>query len=425
MKNLLVIGSGGREHAIILKLKAAKNIGNIYAMPGNAGIAELAECVSEVNIGNHQEIIDFCKSKKIDLVIIGPEQPLVEGLVDEMEKNNLRAFGPSKYAAQLEGSKAFMKQICTQNNISTAKYQIFEQKDPAINYCQKLGFPCVIKADGLAAGKGVVIVENLSDASQVIAEFFAGKFGHASKKIVIEEFLIGPEVSYFVISDGKDFISLGAASDHKKVGENETGPNTGGMGTFSPTPFMTKEIEVEVISKIIKPTIDALKNSKNPFKGILFAGLILTKTGPKLLEFNTRFGDPETQVILPRIKSDFLELIEAAIDEKIADFKIEFEENQKLVCVVMASKGYPDSYQKGSEIKNTQALKNLPNISLLHAGTIKKDGKLLASGGRVLNIISSAKDFKNARIQAYQAIELINWPEGFVRYDIAKKALDA
>jgi phosphoribosylamine--glycine ligase len=243
MKNLLVIGSGGREHAIILKFKQSTNVAKIYAMPGNAGISELAQCVADIKVTNHQEIIDFCQKKQIDLVFIGPEQPLVDGLVDDLEKNQIKVFGPSKFASQLEGSKAFMKEICRQNNIPTAKYQIFQEQDLALKFCQSLGFPCVIKADGLAAGKGVVIPVDESEAKEVITEFFAGKFGEAGKKIVIEEFLTGPEVSYFAISDGSDFISLGSACDHKKVGENETGPNTGGMGTFSPPPLLPKKLK--------------------------------------------------------------------------------------------------------------------------------------------------------------------------------------
>jgi phosphoribosylamine--glycine ligase len=424
MKNLLVIGSGGREHAIILKFKQSPNVAKIYALPGNAGIAELAQCVSDVKVTDHQEIIDFCQKKQIDLVFIGPEQPLVDGLVDDLEKNQIKVFGPSKFAAQLEGSKAFMKEICRQNNIPTAKYQIFQEQDLALKFCQFLGFPCVIKADGLAAGKGVVITGDESEAKEVITEFFAGKFGEAGKKIVIEEFLTGQEVSYFAISDGCDFISLGSACDHKKVGENETGPNTGGMGTFSPAPFITKEIEAEVINKIIKPTIDAMKSLGHPFIGILFAGLILTKDGPKLLEFNTRFGDPETQVILPRIKSDFFDLISAAIESKIKDFKVTFDEEKKLVAVVVAAKGYPDSYEKGSEIKNLASLKNLKNVEILHAGTILKDDKILSNGGRVLNIVANANNFKTARHKAYEAFKMIEWQDGFVRYDIAKKVED-
>ncbi len=421
MKNLLVIGAGGREHAIILKFKQSANIAKIYALPGNAGIAELAECVTEIAVANHAQIIDFCQRKKIDLVFVGPEQPLVEGLVDDLIKNQIKVFGPSKFAAQLEGSKAFMKEICHQNNIPTAKYQVFEERNSALNYCRQLGFPCVIKADGLAAGKGVVIVNDDSEAKNTLAEFFAGKFGVAGKKIVIEEFLTGQEVSYFAISDGKDFISLGSACDHKKVGENETGPNTGGMGTFSPAPFITKEIEIEVINKIIKPTIDAMRALGHPFIGILFAGLILTKDGPKLLEFNTRFGDPETQVILPRIKSDFFDLISAAITGEIKNFKITFDQDKKLVAVVVAAKGYPDSYQKGTEIKNLSSLKNLKDLEILHAGTILKDNKILANGGRVLNIVASANNFKTARTKAYEAFKMIDWQDGFVRYDIAKK----
>lgn len=424
MKNLLVIGAGGREHAIILKFRESSKVGKIYALPGNAGISLLAECVSGVEVGNHQQVIDFCLAKKIDLVFVGPEQPLVDGLVDDLIKNQIKVFGPSKYAARLEGSKAFMKEICSKNNIPTAKYQVFESGDLALDYCSQIGFPAVVKADGLAAGKGVVIVNNLDEAKEVIFEFFAGKFGDASKKVVIEEFLIGQEVSYFAITDGNDFISLGSACDHKKVGENETGPNTGGMGTFSPSPFMTKEIEEEVISEIISPTIKAMKSLGYPFVGVLFAGLILTKDGPKLLEFNVRFGDPETQVILPRIKSDFFDLIMAAVDGKIRDFKIAFDDEKKLVAVVVAAKGYPGSYLKGGQIKNLDAVKSVKDVMVLHAGTAIRQGKVVANGGRVLNIVANANSFKEARSKAYEAFKMIDWQDGFVRYDIAKKVED-
>lgn len=422
MKKILVIGSGGREHAVCEQFKKSAQLEKIFVLPGNAGIAEIAEIVEGIQIEEHQKIIDFCQKEKIDFVFIGPEQPLVAGLVDDLQKANIRAFGPSKKAAQLEGSKIFMKKIAVDNAVPTAAYQVFFEKEPAVEFAKKLGFPCVIKADGLAAGKGVIIAQNLQEAEENIAEFFRGKFGEAGKKIIVEEFLDGFEVSYFVICDGKNFVPLGFAHDHKKVGENETGPNTGGMGTFSPSPLVSKKMEVEIIESTIKPTLRGLEKEGCPFVGILFAGLMIGKNGPKLLEFNARFGDPETQVILPRIKSDFIDLIEAAIDQKLDKISVEFDEEQKLVCVVMCANGYPEAYKKGTEIKNLSAAKNVVGVKILHAGTAKKDGKIVANGGRVLNVVASAKSFEVARNKAYDAVDLIDWPEGFCRRDIASKA---
>ncbi len=417
---ILVIGSGGREHAICDKFAASPKVSKIFAMPGNAGIGEIANCVASVKVSDHAAIINFCKENAIGFVFVGPEQPLVDGLVDDLEAAGVRAFGPSKYCAQLEGSKAFMKKIADEAGVATAKYQVFFEASEAVKFALKLGFPCVVKADGLAAGKGVVIVQDLVQLTATLAEFFAGKFGDASKKIIVEEFLEGVEVSHFALCDGSDFISLGFACDHKKVGENETGANTGGMGTFCPSPFVTSAIEKEILEKIVTPTLAAMKRRGHPFKGILFGGIILTRNGPKLLEFNTRLGDPETQVILPRIKTDFVELIEAAIDGNLAKIKIEFDEEKKLVCVAMCAGGYPEAYKKGTEINLTEA-KNIPDVKILHAGTALQNGKLVANGGRVLNIVASAKSFKDARGKAYDAVDKIDWKDGFVRRDIGQK----
>ena len=420
LKKILVIGSGGREHAVCQQFKMSNQATKIFALQGNAGIAELAEIVADIKIDQHQKIIDFCHEQKIDFVFVGPEQPLVEGLVDDLQKNKIRAFGPSKKAAQLEGSKIFMKKIAVDNGVATAAYQVFDEKNAAIEFAQKLGFPCVLKADGLAAGKGVVIAQNLAEMVKNVEEFFLGKFGDAGKKIIIEEFLDGFEASYFVICDGKSFVPLGFAHDHKKVGENDTGENTGGMGTFAPSPLINKNQEAQIIEKIIKPTLRGLENCGAPFVGILFAGLIFTKNDIKLLEFNVRFGDPETQVILPRIKTDFIELIESAIDGNLAKIAVEFDEEKKLVCVVIAANGYPRSYQKNEEIKNLDAAKNIADVKILHAGTIKKDGKIFSNGGRVLNVVACADSFAQARKNAYAAVDKINWQGGFVRRDIAK-----
>jgi len=421
MKKILIIGSGGREHAICEQFKKSMPEIELFALPGNGGIAELAALVENIKVSDHQKIIEFCDTQKIDFVFVGPEQPLVDGLVDDLEKNNIRAFGPSKKAAQLEGSKIFMKKIAVDNQVPTAAYETFVDEKKAVEFAQKLGFPCVIKADGLAAGKGVVIAQDLAEACDAIKEILSGKFGDAGNKIIIEEFLDGFEASYFVICDGKNFIPLGFAHDHKRVGENDTGANTGGMGTYAPSPFIDQKMEGEIIARIIKPTIHGLEKAGAPFKGILFAGLMIGSKGAKLLEFNARFGDPETQVILPRIKSDFVALIESAIDGNLDKFKIEFDEDKKLVCVVIAAKGYPENYQKGTEIKGLELVKKISGAKVLHAGTIKKDGKILANGGRVLNIIAEGKTFAEARSKAYEAVDLIDWSDGFARRDIAKK----
>jgi len=431
MKKILVIGSGGREHAICEQFKKSPKLEKIFCLPGNAGISEIAEIVDEIKIDEHQKIIDFCQKNKIDFVFVGPEQPLVAGLIDDLEKAGIRAFGPNKNAAQLEGSKIFMKKIAVDNNVPTAIYETFTDEKSAIEFAEKLAkefkFPCVIKTDGLAAGKGVIIPQNFSEAEETIKEIFAGKFGAAGNKIIIEEFLDGFEASYFVLCDGKNFIPLGFAHDHKRVGDGDTGPNTGGMGTYAPSPFIDKKLEEEIIEKIIRPTLHGIE-----FRGILFAGLMisrntleplvkpLAKPSVKLLEYNVRFGDPETQVILPRIKTDFIDLIEAAIDGRLSEIKVEFDEEKKLVCVVMCANGYPENYEKGTEIKD---LDLITEAKILHAGTIKKDGKILANGGRVLNIVAEAISFTTARDKAYKAIAKIDWKEGFCRKDIAGKLL--
>lgn len=428
IKKILVIGSGGRENAICEAFKKSSQSTQIFVLPGNAGTKNIAKNIDNINVKDSQAIIDFCQENQIDFVFIGPEQPLVEGLVDVLENHKIRVFGPSKKASQLEGSKIFMKKIADDNHVPTAQYQTFESEKPALEFVKKIGFPCVIKADGLASGKGVIITQDLKEATSSIEEILSGKFGDAGKKIIIEEFLKGFEVSYFVICDGTNFLPLGFAHDHKKVGENETGLNTGGMGTFAPSPFIDKKMEAKIIEKIIIPTLDGMNKINAPFRGILFAGLMIDGENPKLLEFNTRFGDPETQVLLPRIKSDFVALIESAIDGDLGNFIIEFDEEKKLVCVVICANGYPEDYKKNIEIKNLRELeKRLENgniidgVKILHAGTIEKDGKILATGGRVLNIVANANNFSLARQKAYKIVDMIDWKEGFVRNDIAKK----
>ncbi len=423
MHRLLVIGGGGREHAIIHKIKSSPFVSEIFCIPGNGGIEEIAHCFDKIDISNHQEIIQFCRVNEIDFVIIGPEQPLIEGLVDDLKKAKINVFGPSKLAARLEGSKIFTKKICDQYHIPTAKYQDFRDEKKAISYLDEVDMPIVIKADGIASGKGVIIAQNKKEAQIAIKEILGGKFGNAGNEIVIEEFLEGVEISFFAICDGKKALFFGHAGDHKKVGEGETGLNTGGMGTYSPSPFVDKKLHNEIMDKIINPTLIGMSQNNCPFSGFLFAGIILTKNGPKLLEFNTRLGDPETQTILPRIKSDLFKLMFDASKENLNE-EVEFYDDKKAVCVVMAANGYPESYQKNTEIKNLkEAEKSSDSTIIFHAGTKKENGKLLAVGGRVLGVTSISDSFSTARKNSYNAVSKIDWKEGFCRKDIALKVI--
>lgn len=429
-KKILVIGSGGREHAICLAFKKSLTPNEIFVIPGNAGTAKIATNISDIALDDFNKIKNFCQENLIDFVFVGPEQPLTEGIVDYLQKNNIAVFGPNQKASQLEGSKIFMKKIARDFNIPTANYQDFYEPLSAIEYAKKLGFPCVIKTDGLASGKGVIIAENLDEAQKNINEIFAGKFGQAGKKIIIEEFLDGFEASYFVICDGKNFIPLGFAHDHKKVGEGETGLNTGGMGTYAPSPKINLQLEQKIIDSIIIPTLEGMTQIGCEYQGILFAGLMIKNQQPKLLEFNIRLGDPETQVLLPRIKSDFVELIECALAKKLNEFNIEFYDQKKLVCVVLCANGYPQDYQKGDEIKNLDKIENelLKNnddsIEIIHAGTILRNDKIITNGGRILNIVAKANSFADARKKAYEVIDKIAFAQGFVRRDIAIKAIE-
>lgn len=420
-KQLLVIGSGGREHALIWKLAQSPDVSAIYCAPGNAGISQIAECVT---LADARAASVFCKEKGIALVVIGPEVPLVEGWADDLRADGIAVFGPGKIAAQLEGSKDFTKSICRKYNIPTAEYETFTAPAPAKAYLKDKRFPIVIKADGLAAGKGVVIPESLSEALNTIDEMFSGAFGAAGEKVVIEEFLEGEEVSYFALTDGKTAIEFGFAQDHKRVGDGDTGPNTGGMGTYSPAPVLTDSLRTQVMREIIEPTVRAMQAEGAPFQGVLFAGLMLTKDGPKLLEYNARFGDPETQVMMRRLDCDLLPLLEACARETLTPQAVPMKK-EAAVCVVMAAKGYPGAYEKGTPIRGLERAESLPGCVVFHAGTQKNAGGFAANGGRVLGVTALGATIAEAQANAYRAVDAIDWPEGFCRRDIGWRAIKA
>lgn len=418
--NILVIGSGGREHALCWALAKSPNCDEIYCLPGNGGIAEIAEN-PYIDAANFQEIADFCKNKDIGLVVVGPEAPLVDGLADSLQESGVEVFGCSKAAAELEGSKRFMKDICKKYGIPTAEYESFTNSETAIAYIKEKGAPIVVKASGLAAGKGVVVAQTEEEAVQAVEENFAGKFGEAGKEVVIEEFLDGEEASLFALCDGERAILFGSAQDHKAVGEGDTGPNTGGMGTYSPAPIMTDEMHQKAMEKIVNPTIEAMKSEGKPFSGVLFAGLMIKDGEPKLIEFNVRFGDPETQVLMPRLESDLVELFEAAADGNLEGKEVKLSDDIAL-CVVLAAKGYPGNYEKNTEIKNLSDSEG-ENVIIFHAGTKFENDKFLSVGGRVLGVTAIAKDVVEAQNLAYQAVDKIDWPEGFCRRDIGYRAV--
>jgi len=417
---LLLIGSGGREHALAWALAKSPKLTKLYAAPGNAGIAEVAD-LSDINVSDHDEVIGFCRDMGIDLVVVGPEAPLVAGIVDDLEAAGIKVFGPSKAAAQLEGSKAFTKGVCDEADIPTAGYGRFSDRDSALAHVNEKGAPIVVKADGLAAGKGVVVALTAQEAVDAVNDCFEGTFGDAGAEVVIEEFLRGEEASFFVLSDGENVLPLATAQDHKRAFDGDEGPNTGGMGAYSPAPVLTDELVARVMNEIIEPTIKTLAQRGTPFKGVLYAGLMITADGPKLIEYNTRFGDPECQVLVMRLKSDLLELILASVQGRLADTTAEWHEDVAL-SVVMATKGYPSGYEKGSEIKGLDELRS-EILEVFHAGTKQESGRILANGGRVLNVTALGQTVADAREQAYAAIEKIDWPEGFCRSDIGWRAI--
>lgn len=421
---VLVVGSGGREHAIVWKAAQSEKVDKIYCAPGNAGISEYAECV-DIQAMEFEKLTAFAKEKGIDLTIIGMDDPLVGGIVDEFEKEGLRVFGPKKNAAILEGSKAFSKDLMKKYQIPTAAYETFEDAQAALEYLNTIEFPIVLKADGLALGKGVLICTTLEEAQAGVKSIMLDKqFGTAGNCIVIEEFLVGREVSVLSFVDGNSIQIMTSAQDHKRAKDGDEGLNTGGMGTFSPSPFYTKEIDEFCRQHIYQATVDAMKAERRPFKGIIFFGLILTEKGPKVLEYNARFGDPETQVVLPRMKNDIIEVMEACIDGKLDTIKLEFEDNAA-VCVVLASAGYPEHYEKGFVIQGLDSHKQKEGYYIFHAGTKLADGQIVTNGGRVLGVTATGKDLKTARENAYQATEWIDFKNKYMRTDIGKAIEEA
>ena len=416
--NVLLIGSGGREHALAFALARSPLLTKLYAAPGNPGVGKLAELVS-VKVNDHEAVIAFCKSHKIGFVVVGPEAPLVAGLVDDLAAAGIKAFGPSKFAAQLEGSKGFTKDICAKFDIPTAAYGRFTDEAKALVYLKKHGAPIVIKADGLAAGKGVTVAMNMAEAEHAVREIFAGRFGGA--ECVIEEFMEGEEASFFALSDGVNVLALATAQDHKRVGDGDVGPNTGGMGAYSPAPCMTEALCAETLEKIVKPTVAALASMGHPYKGVLYAGLILTRDGPKLIEYNARFGDPETQVLMMRLKDDLLTLLIASVDGTLDKMSVRWRDETALT-VVMCAKGYPGDVVKGSHINGLGQDFGV-GVEVFHAGTALDGEFIVANGGRVLNVTALGKTARDAQMKSYEAVDKIDWPEGFCRRDIGWRAI--
>lgn len=421
---VLVIGSGGREHALVWKIKQSPKVKKIYASPGNAGIEELAEIV-DIKPDDIKGLVRFAKQKSINLTVVGPELPLAEGIVDEFEKEGLRIFGPNKFAAQLEGSKIFAKEMMLKLGVPTANFKVFTEPQKAKEYIRSLKLPIVIKADGLAQGKGVIIASSTREGCGAVDLMMVDRiFGRAGGKIVVEDCLEGEEASILVLSDGKNVVPLASSQDHKRIFDDDQGPNTGGMGAYSPAPVVTGEIFEQVMKEIIDPIIKGMQKEGKPYKGILYAGIMITKDGPKVLEFNVRFGDPETQAILPRLNSDLIDLIEAGIDGKLANKKLKWDEKY-CIAVVLASGGYPGEYQKEKKISGLDEVKALPDICTFHAGTKKFGKDIVTSGGRVLNIVGLGKTIGGAISYTYSAVEKISFEGMQYRKDIGKKALSS
>jgi phosphoribosylamine--glycine ligase len=420
--HILLIGSGGREHALAWKIAASPLVTKLWCAPGNAGIAREAECVA-LDVTNHAAVIAFCKTNAVDLVVVGPETPLAAGIVDDLAAAGIKAFGPGKLAAQLEGSKGFTKDLCAEFGIPTAAYRRFANAADATSYVRAKGTPIVVKADGLAAGKGVVVAKTLDEAEAAVAMMFAGSFGAAGAEVVIEECLEGREISFFALCDGETALPLASAQDHKRVFDNDQGPNTGGMGAYSPTPFVTEAVHDQIMSRIILPTVAGMKARGIPFRGVLYAGVMLTAQGPKLFEYNVRFGDPECQVLMLRLMSDLVPAMLAACDGQLKNFDLRWY-GDSAITVVMAAKGYPGEVQKGTRIDGLDEAVKIDGVEIFHAGTVAKDGAILANGGRVLNVSALGKTITEAQARAYRAVAQIKWPDGFCRHDIARQAVE-
>ena len=416
-----IIGSGGREHSICSSLNKSKKVKKIFCFPGNAGTENIATNI-KINLNNFDELKNFIFKEKIKMIVVGPEKPLVDGIVNFLEKNNIKVFGPNKIASQLEGSKIFTKKLCEKYKIPTAKFGIFENFKEANNYLEKTKFPLVVKADGLASGKGVYICENRNQAITAIEEIFKGKFGVA-KNILIEEFLQGEEMSYFLISDGKTIKKFQTAQDHKRVLEGDKGKNTGGMGAYSPSRLLNNELDKKIMTKIINPTIKGLQEFDCNYKGFLYAGLMIIDNEPYLIEYNVRMGDPECQTILPRLKSDLFDIINSCCSGNLSNTEIEWHK-EKSLCIVLCSKGYPDNYENNILIENIDQINLGKNDYCYHAGTIKKESKIYSGGGRVLNFVSLSNEFKDCRKNSIRLIDKLNWSNGFYRKDIGYKVID-
>jgi phosphoribosylamine---glycine ligase len=419
--NVLLLGSGGREHAIAIALAKSPLLKKLFVAPGNPGMASIAR-IAQLNPVDHLAVAAFCKANQIDLVVVGPEAPLVAGIVDDLAAEGIKVFGPSKAAARLEGSKIFAKDFCCRHGIPSAAYASFTDGASAKDYVRRKGAPIVIKADGLAAGKGVTVAASIEEAETAIKRMFSGEFGAAGKSIVVEDFLEGEEVSFFALCDGSRAIEFASAQDHKRAGEGESGPNTGGMGAYSPAPIMDASVRERVMQEIIAPVLKGMAAMGAPFKGVLFAGLMISRDGPRLIEFNVRFGDPETQAMLPRLDEDLLALILACVEERLPQRAARLS-SETALTVVLAAKGYPGPPVKGSIIQGIERAEALPFVSITHAGTKREGSNLIADGGRVLNVTGLGANVAEARARAYAAIDMIDWPGGFYRRDIGWRAL--
>ncbi len=420
--NILLIGSGGREHSLAWAIAKSPLLTKLYTAPGNGGMAQVSECV-DLKVEDHGAVIQFCKDKGIDFVVVGPEAPLVVGLADDLRAENIDVFGPNKLAAQLEGSKGFTKDLCREFDIPTAAYGRFDNADEALAYVREQGAPIVVKADGLAAGKGVIMAETLEEAETAIKECFDGRFGDAGSEVIIEEWMIGEEASFFALCDGENVVPLISAQDHKRAFDGDKGPNTGGMGAYSPAPVMTDELHQRTMDEIIIPTAKAMIAKGMPYQGVFYAGLMITDKGPKLIEYNARFGDPECQVLMMRLKSDIVPALLATAKGTLKDIALEWHDNT-VATVVMAANGYPGSYEKGTVIRGLDKANARDNVEIFHAGTKLSGDDVLATGGRVLNVTGTGASVKEACAAAYEAIADIDWPEGFCRKDIGWRAIE-